>query len=167
MKKLFFAKILLYLLSFFFSQIIKQYIKENGNFIISTVPSSKVNKVNGTDLIAHLLKSNNKEKVIDAGAITSIQKKENGNWGFYMDVNKTLLKRVKDLQKKSHGGPRTFQIERDSLVINEVWRNKIQGKIILLLDDVITTGISMQTCQKILYDAGAARVICLALGRTK
>ena len=35
------------------------------------------------------------------------------------------------------------------------------------IDDVITTGTSMETCQNILLQAGARRVICLAFGRTQ
>jgi len=44
--------------------------------------------------------------------------------------------------------------------------SKISGKVILLLDDVVTTGATFMACRKLLLDAGAAEVICLALGKT-
>lgn len=44
--------------------------------------------------------------------------------------------------------------------------SKIFGKVILLLDDVVTTGATFMACRKLLLDAGVAEVICLALGKT-
>lgn len=45
--------------------------------------------------------------------------------------------------------------------------SKITGKVILLLDDVVTTGATFMACGKLLLDVGVAEVICLALGKTK
>ncbi len=39
----------------------------------------------------------------------------------------------------------------------------IQGKTILLVDDIVTTGITMSECAKVLKKGGAAKVIGLAL----
>ncbi len=44
--------------------------------------------------------------------------------------------------------------------------NKVQGKPVLLLDDVFTTGKIFTVCQKKLQDAGAGQVVCLAIART-
>ena len=44
--------------------------------------------------------------------------------------------------------------------------SKVTGKIILLLDDVVTTGATLMACRKILLDVGVAEVICLSLGKT-
>jgi|CXWL01.1.fsa_nt_gi hypothetical protein len=45
--------------------------------------------------------------------------------------------------------------------------SKITGKVILLLDDVVTTGATLMACRKLLLDVGVAEVICLALGKTR
>jgi ComF family protein len=42
----------------------------------------------------------------------------------------------------------------------------IQGKSILLLDDVMTTGSTMNECAKMLKKSGATRVVALAIART-
>jgi predicted amidophosphoribosyltransferase len=34
-----------------------------------------------------------------------------------------------------------------------------------LLDDIVTTGTSLMACKKLLLDAGASEVICMALGK--
>ena len=150
----------------YFCEILEQIVTEAGKFIISTVPSSQINKTNGIDCTAHLLSCKIKG-VLDGTAICAIQKKSVGSWKSFSDHNKSLLKRIKSLPKKSLGGLRSFKIEYESLIINELWRKKIKDRIILLIDDVITSGTSMETCQNILLQAGARRVICLALGRTQ
>lgn len=45
--------------------------------------------------------------------------------------------------------------------------SRVTGKIVLLLDDVVTNGATFMACRKLLLDAGVAEVICLALGRTQ
>ena len=40
-------------------------------------------------------------------------------------------------------------------------------KVILLLDNVVTSGTTFMACRKLLLDAGAAEVVCLALGWAK
>ena len=149
----------------FFCKIFENLINENGKFIISTIPSSTVDNVNGVDLIAHILSLKN-EGVIDGSPICAIQEKGN-SWKAFPDHSKSILRRITSLPKKSKGGPRDFKMEYDSLIINQLWKNKIKDRLILLIDDVITSGTSMETCQSILLQAGARRVICLALGRTQ
>jgi hypothetical protein len=42
----------------------------------------------------------------------------------------------------------------------------IRSQVVLLLDDIVTTGTSFMGCRKLLLDAGASEVVCLALGIT-
>ena len=41
----------------------------------------------------------------------------------------------------------------------------IEGKCILLIDDIITTAATLSECAKILLEAGASRIICATLAR--
>lgn len=43
----------------------------------------------------------------------------------------------------------------------------VRGAHILLVDDVITTGSTLQACEKILRDGGAAKVVCLGFARAR
>jgi Phosphoribosyl transferase domain len=74
------------------------------------------------------------------------------------------LVRASTVPKAAHGGKRSVQIHLDSIRVNDP--ELIRDKEILLLDDVTTTGSSLVACQKLLIDAGARRVKCLALGKT-
>ncbi len=44
-------------------------------------------------------------------------------------------------------------------------RGKLDGKAVVLFDDVITTGATMEECARVLKKAGATRVIAMAVGK--
>lgn len=44
---------------------------------------------------------------------------------------------------------------------------EIKGKRVLLLDDIMTSGATLGACCKILYEAGAQEVSCMAVARVK
>ena len=54
----------------------------------------------------------------------------------------------------------------DAYEINEACRNKIKDKTVILIDDVVTTGATVNSCVKVLKDAGASRIICLSAARS-
>ncbi len=53
-----------------------------------------------------------------------------------------------------------------AFAISPKWRTKLAGKNVLLIDDVITTGATVNACARTLKKAGAARVDVLALSKT-
>lgn len=75
-----------------------------------------------------------------------------------------VLERIQELPAKHLGGPRNYQKEIDSLRVSA--RNIIRNRIVLLLDDVTTTGTSLRAGRDTLLKAHAADVVCFALGKT-
>lgn len=74
-----------------------------------------------------------------------------------------VLLRVANTEHQTRMGSRAerFANARSCFVLNS--RANVRGAHILLLDDVITTGATMQEARRILLDAGARRVSCLAV----
>lgn len=61
-------------------------------------------------------------------------------------------------------GPRNIKVHMDS--IGTAHDEHIRGNDILLVDDVVTSGVTMQASRHYLLKAGARSVTCLALTRT-
>ena len=74
------------------------------------------------------------------------------------------LYRHTEIEKLSGGGERSMQIHLDSIRVSH--RHLIQGRDVLLLDDIATTGFSMCACRVLLLRAGAASVRMFALAKT-
>src|SRR5699024_2191542 len=53
----------------------------------------------------------------------------------------------------------------DTLIINPKLINKIEGKVICIIDDYITNGYSAETAKHLLFKAGVKRVIFISLGK--
>ncbi len=87
----------------------------------------------------------------------------NADHGCGIDASQTLLRRV-PIQPAHQGGPRSEEIHLDTIDVQT--SEFIDGRVVLLLDDVTTTGSTMRACEKLLQDAGALYVIKLALAKT-
>lgn len=77
------------------------------------------------------------------------------------------MTKVKDIPKQSKSrGEERLENVRNAFRANN---NKVAGKRVLLLDDVLTTGSTLGECARVLYDAGAAKVFCatVAMARRK
>lgn len=76
----------------------------------------------------------------------------------------SCLVRHTSIPKSSKGGPRNIGVHLNSIkVVNE---QLIKGKRILLIDDVTTSGSSLNACEMLLKQAGAVQVEKLALAKT-
>lgn len=65
-------------------------------------------------------------------------------------------------QKLLTSGERLKNIKRLIYVDNNM-RDKIKGRTIILLDDVVTTGASMSACGRLLQECGAESIIAIAI----
>lgn len=75
-----------------------------------------------------------------------------------------FLQRVVDVEKLAEGGPRGKSVHLNSIGTNDNY--KIEGEVVLLMDDVTTSRNSLKACKKILLDSGAEKVSMFALGQT-
>lgn len=74
------------------------------------------------------------------------------------------LVRTKKIQKLAHGGHRDKGVHLESVQV--VNKELIDGKDVLLLDDVMTTGNSLKACSKLLFEAGASKVQTFSIAKT-
>ncbi|MCO4782722.1 MAG: phosphoribosyltransferase [Candidatus Cloacimonetes bacterium] len=86
----------------------------------------------------------------------------NGEGCIYRSKTVVELRKSREIQTFDSSRGRSLK----SIKVNPDRTNLILDKTILLIDDIFTTGGSMNACKKILKDAGAKEVICFALGRT-
>lgn len=77
-----------------------------------------------------------------------------------------LLLRLQTIDKLASGGNRQPQVHLDSIVVNPLYVDEVRKKHVLLLDDITTTGHSLEACAQVLYQSGAGQVTCVALGKT-
>lgn len=123
----------------YFYQIIDGYLDKG--FPICVVPSSDKEKIRtGVRELAGKLSANGR---IDAT---------------------NCLVRIYTIPKAATGGPRNKQVHLNSIKV--VNTSLIKGKDVLLLDDITTSGSSLYACEELLLNAGANRVVKLALGQT-
>lgn len=80
--------------------------------------------------------------------------------------NSEALVRVKNIEKLATGGDRGVHVHYQSIEISPAAQQRLRGKTVLLLDDITTTGNSLQACALLLKQAGAAEIFPLAIGRT-
>ena len=76
-----------------------------------------------------------------------------------------IIARIRDIPKKTDGGARDINLELESIQVTD--KALIEGRQVLLLDDVTTSGKSLEAGKKLLEESGASLVVKLALGITR
>lgn len=74
------------------------------------------------------------------------------------------LIRNKTIDKLAYGGSRDIRVQLESIGVNPDM--KVEGDVVLIVDDVTTSGASLEACRNILLEHGAQRVAMLALGQS-
>lgn len=64
-------------------------------------------------------------------------------------------------------GQNRSDINRHLNSIKAMNESLFRSRVVLLIDDITTTGTSLLACRNLLLDKGASEVICLALGETR
>ncbi len=127
-------------LNFFFAQL-QSEIKDG--ITICVVPShiASTKNSNGVAMLARRLAStNNRIDAVD------------------------YIIRTKTITKLANGGSRDIKIQRQTLDVNP--NMSISGNVILLVDDVTTSGNSLLACKELLLKHGAKEVAMFALGKS-
>lgn len=75
----------------------------------------------------------------------------------------SCLERHTPIRRILFGGPSTRALHRQT--IHVLHPELVRGRSVLLLDDIAKSGASLIACREMLYEAGAAAVQALALGR--
>lgn len=73
------------------------------------------------------------------------------------------LVRQATIRRILFGGPSTRALHRETIRVEEA--GLIQGRRVLLLDDIAKSGASLVACRELLLEAGASVVQAVALGR--
>ena len=81
-----------------------------------------------------------------------------------IDATAALARTVK-IEKLSQGGSRDASVHEASIRVRDA--SSVVGKAVILLDDVTTSGNSLNVCRSKLLDCGARRVKMLAIGKTR
>lgn len=81
----------------------------------------------------------------------------------YCIVQFAICSLEKSIDKLAFGGERNKEIHMQT--ISTIQDMEIAGDVVLLMDDVTTTGNSLYVCREILLEKGAAEVEMFALGK--
>ncbi|MGK7878530.1 MAG: ComF family protein [Crocosphaera sp.] len=127
----------------FFTKELERII-DNEPVVIAAVPSSNANCLSSGIVYLSQQLVQSKQNLIDGT---------------------TCIKRIKSIAKQSHSSEkRNKERHKDSIEIKN--KSLIKDQKVILLDDVLTTGTTVETCQELLLEAGAKEVKIIVLGKT-
>ena len=91
-----------------------------------------------------------------AQAVASVEGKNR------VDATECLVRHTK-IRRIVWGGPSYRSLHRQTINVENA--ELVRGRNVLLLDDVARSGASLRACRELLFEAGAAHVQAVALGR--
>ncbi|MCI5562723.1 MAG: ComF family protein [Intestinimonas massiliensis] len=84
------------------------------------------------------------------------------------DVAAETLRKVRDTEAQSGLGKNDASRRANVLSAYQVTDPAlVEGRRVLLIDDIVTTGSTLSECARVLRTAGAADVVCAALARSR
>ena len=83
------------------------------------------------------------------------------------DVAVSTLEKPLEVEKQSLMGSAEKRRANISGAYRATDPELVEGKRILLIDDIVTTGATLSECARTLREAGAAEVLCAAVARTR
>jgi predicted amidophosphoribosyltransferase len=82
----------------------------------------------------------------------------------FPSLDRQLLLRTRNTRELGHSGPGARRVEVDG-AFRVSDPNRVAGRRFLVVDDVLTTGATLNECAKTLVQAGAAEIRVVALAR--
>lgn len=76
-----------------------------------------------------------------------------------------LLRKKRTAMLEGKSAEERFDLLRDAIRVNPIRASALQGRAVLLIDDVLTTGATLSACTVACQDAGAKDVNVLTLAR--
>lgn len=102
-----------------------------------------------------------KRRYNQSALIAQLLAKETG-----LSYQPEILKRIRHTPVQGHLSAKDrYKNVRHAFIANKKFTDKIQDKNIVLIDDVYTTGATVEECADVLYAVGAARVDVLTVAR--
>ena len=83
------------------------------------------------------------------------------------DVAVSTLEKHLEAEKQSTMGSAEKRRANVAGAYRAVDPELVEGRRVLLIDDIVTTGATLSECAKTLLEAGAAEVLCAAVARTR
>lgn len=126
--------------------------------VLTTPPGGLANLVSLEPCLFAVVPSHTKGNVSEG--LLSLVSNVSKNFKFVNADN--ILFRYNAVAKAATGGERSLKVHLESIKVTK----DVKGLTVYLFDDITTTGCSLQACKSLLLEAGASRVVMIALGRT-
>lgn len=79
-------------------------------------------------------------------------------------INNKLIKKIKSTKPQYQAKNRHLNI-KNSFAINEKYINKLKDKNILLIDDITTSGATLEELINVLLDSKINKITCLVIAK--